>query len=205
MKRGKKLHTEGRINDTVIAEKAWDRYVASGNVSFLEVVYNFFYDKLFNYGRKHRIDDNLIEDAIQNLFVTLIKSRKKQGKIDKLFSYMLCSFRNELLRLASEQKGFSLSEGLQKYTLTEFSIEDEIITRETDLNIKNLLLSVVKTLPPSGQEILYMRFYQGLSYEEISEILSISIESCRTSVYRSLKTIRKDVEALKKSGALFYL
>jgi len=196
----------GRLsNDKSLVKEEWNRFIRKGGIHALESVYNEYYDKLYNYGRKHGFRAHLIEDAIQNLFVSLIKSRKKLGKIDKLFSYLICSFRNELFRLGTKERSFSLSEGLQKFTVAEYNMEDEIIRQEVDLNIQNLLLTIIKKLPPSQQEILYMRFYSGLGYEEISEILGISIESCRTSIYRSLKTIREDVEVLKRSGAVFYL
>ena len=47
--------------------------------------------------------------------------------------------------------------------------------------------------------------YSGLSYEEISKILNISVESCRTTIYRSIKLIKAEVEVLhQKKIQLFF-
>ena len=46
-------------------------------------------------------------------------------------------------------------------------------------------------LPAKQKEAIYLRFNQSLEYEEVAEILHISVESVRKQVYRAVKTLRE--------------
>lgn len=82
----------------------------------------------------------------------------------------------------------------------EYSIEEEIVMDETDARLRNILLESLRKLTPRQQEILYLKFDNDLSYEEISDMFGISVESCRTSVYRIIRGIRDDLKQLKVKG-----
>lgn len=183
----------------------WNAFIKKGDMYSLGVLYNNYFDLLYNYGRKFHFENPLIEDAIQNIFLNLIKAQKILVNVNNHYAYLLCSFRNELFHLSSKEKSFCMTEAFPNYIIhSEYNIEEEIIQKESDLNIRKLLFKIVKKLTPSQQEILYLRFNSGFSYGEISKIINISVESCRTSVYRALKTLKKDIESLREKGAVFY-
>lgn len=183
----------------------WNAFIKTGNMHSLGILYNFHFDLLFNYGRKFHFENQIIEDAIQNVFISLIKTQKRLININNHYAYLLSSFRNELFHLSSKEKRFCLTVAFPQYIFnSEYNIEEEMIQKESDLNMQKLLLKIIKKLSSSQQEILYLRFYSGFSYDEISKIINISVESCRTSVYRALKTLRNDIESLKEKGAVFY-
>ncbi len=46
------------------------------------------------------------------------------------------------------------------------------------------------------REILYLKFHSQISYEEIASMFDISVDSCYKSVYRSVKSIRVELENL---------
>jgi RNA polymerase sigma factor (sigma-70 family) len=90
--------------------------------------------------------------------------------------------------------------------IPEYSIEDEIVTEESNTRLMTILLESLRKLTPRQQEILYLKFDNNLSYDEISGIFGISVESCRTSVYRIIRVIRDDVKKLQVKGIqLLYL
>lgn len=76
------------------------------------------------------------------------------------------------------------------------SPEQEIIDQEESLQINKIIRCCIEELPPKQQEIIYLRFEHELSYEDISYILEITVESCHKTVYRSIKSIRLNVEKL---------
>ena len=87
----------------------------------------------------------------------------------------------------------------------EYSVEEEIIEKESQMRLRKFLTKSLVKLTPHQQEAIYLKYDVGLSYEEISKILNISVESCRTTIYRSIKLIKAEVEVLhQKKIQLFF-
>jgi len=173
---------------------ACENFISRGHIGSLEVIYTKYFDFLHNYGRKFRCDNELIEDAIQNTFVNLIGARERLKNVRNLPSYILHSFRYELLRLLSDSKK-TTSGDIDAFHIIEpqSNREEQIISEESDASLKERLVRCIGNLPPSQQEIIYLRFTSGLTYEQISESVEISVESCRTAVYRALKAIKNNI------------
>jgi RNA polymerase sigma factor (sigma-70 family) len=183
----------------------WDTFIKTGDMRSLGIVYDNYFDLLYNYGRKFRFENQLIEDAIQNVFVNLIKAQKRLGGIENLASYLFCCFRNELFHLTEKEKNVRLEDSSSHFLVNpENNQEENIIENESNSNLNDILNKSIKRLTASQQEILYMRYDAGLSYENISKIINISVESCRTVVYRAVKSLKKDLEVLKKNGIKLY-
>lgn len=72
--------------------------------------------------------------------------------------------------------------------------EHAIFEKEEVAEIHHTLQKSLQKLSTKQQEIIYLRFDCELSYEEISNILDISVDSCYKSIYRSIKAIKADIE-----------
>jgi RNA polymerase sigma factor (sigma-70 family) len=187
--------------------KEWDRFIHDGNLDSLSVVYFHFYDLLFTYGMKHTSDKQSVEDAIQDVFMTLIKSRKKIGIVQNQSGYLISSFRRQLFANLNKQKNIVVTNTLHTEHFEYLKSDDQ---DRTDGEISDQLNSIVHEcigkLPSKQQEIFFLRFENGISYEEIAGMLHISIDSCYKSVYRSIKTIRIEVrKKTDKSGNIILL
>ena len=55
----------------------------------------------------------------------------------------------------------------------------------------------ISKLPPRQQEALYLRYYAQLSYEEISLIMAISIQSVTNLVFKSVRALRENLTHVK--------
>lgn len=180
-------------------QSEWDAFLSDGDMNALAIIYEDNFDLLFNYGRKFCQEASLIEDAIQNIFSKLIRSRERLGKLNNVKQYLLIAHRNELFELISKGRRTIISENIPDILFKpEYTIEDEIVEKEGELRLRKFLKESLQKLTPHQQETLYLKYDVGLSYEEISKTLNISVESCRTSIYRSIKMIKADVEALKQ-------
>ncbi len=185
---------QAKTDSNYYYRKEWDAYITAGDIKSLEAVYNCYFDVLFNYGCTFNCESQCIEDAIQNVFITLIKKQQQLTSVDNPHAYILTAFRNEILQLLIRNKRIHLHEHFKDSVFTpESSPEEVIIQDETKSNLQSTLKSGIKKLSPGQQEIIFMRFEAGLSYEDISRSLNISVESCRTAVYRAVKEIKRIV------------
>ncbi|HEY1199844.1 MAG TPA: sigma-70 family RNA polymerase sigma factor, partial [Niastella sp.] len=41
------------------------------------------------------------------------------------------------------------------------------------------------------KEIIYLKFYQELNYDEVSEIMNINYQAARNLLYQSIKSLKK--------------
>ena len=195
-----------RINTHKTYHSEWKSFQVYGNMASLAVIYEENFDLLYNYGRKFSREGSLIEDAIQNIFTNLIRRREKLGELNNVQQYLMAAHRNELIELLSKKKNTLSSEILPDILFKpEYSVEEEIIEKEGQVRLSNFLKKSLEKLTAHQQEAIYLKFDAGLSYEEISKILNISVESCRTSIYRSIKIIKSEVEILnQKKIQLFF-
>jgi len=74
------------------------------------------------------------------------------------------------------------------YMLT---IEDELIMKEDAEEIRQKVENVLNRLTNHQREIIYLRYIQELSYEEIAEIMHISVEASRNLISKSLTKLRR--------------
>ena len=75
----------------------------------------------------------------------------------------------------------------EKNISEERSLEKEIDTKLTLEKIKKNL----KRLPGSDQEIIILRFVEGLSFKEISKILDINEDTAKQRSHRALKKLKE--------------
>ena len=165
------------------------------------------YDVLYYVGLKYTSDIQVVEDSIQNVFVYLLKNRKKLKPVANVRGYLLKSFRRQLFLDLKKQKRLFLSDQMTETQFDYFSGTEQNVSEVNEPNeLHNALKMSLGKLSARQQEIIYLRYDCDLSYEEISGILEITVESCYKSVYRSVKTIKADIEQLLTKGKnLLYL
>ncbi len=62
---------------------------------------------------------------------------------------------------------------------------------QDDLEHTEMILRALNKLPPRQKEIIYLKIYKGLNYEEISEVMSINYQVVRNLLCQALKTFKK--------------
>lgn len=181
--------------------EVWDKFIHDGNLDALSQIYFHYYDLLFNYGLKHTTDKQVVEDAIQNVFINLIKLRKSIGDVKNVSGYLMSTFRRQLLSDQNKQKKIILTEEIPEVRFDFFRSPDQDISEKEDMEQLHLTIKkCIGHLTAKQQEIIFLRFESEISYEEIAKMLNISVDSCYKSVYRTLRVIRKDVEGILGKG-----
>jgi len=71
------------------------------------------------------------------------------------------------------------------------TMEDEYIQKEDSEEISRKVENVLNRLSHRQREIIFLRYIQECSYDEISEIMQISVAASRNLVNRSLKRLKK--------------
>lgn len=179
-------------------EEIWNKFKCGDKQAF-EIIYKEHIDFLYSYGTKMSMDPELVEGSIQDLFLYLLSKRDQITTPDNIRFYLLKAFKRILFEKARKEKVYSSGKERDYFDL---SVEmDE--TGEMQLKEKKLELieSLVNELDARNKEILFLKFYSGLSYEEIAGIVGIKASSVKKLVYRIISSFRNVLQ--KKSLELF--
>ncbi len=167
------------------------RLFRKGNAQVFEIVYNRYISLLANYGRRLCGDDEMVKDAIQDLFVDLWKNRKNLRSTDSIQYYLIKALRRNLIKkLNSARKQIQMNIDTPGF---ELSPELKIINSESHRELKDRLHANLNTLSTRQKEIVFLRFYCGMTYSAISKIMSINSQSAYNIVHRVLNVLREQM------------
>lgn len=158
----------------------------------LSFIYHQNVDFLFFYGKKFTTNEDLILDVIQDLFYYLISKRQSLGETDNIRIYLLKAFRRRLFeQLKKKNKQQELEKDYSNESQIVFSVEEKLIFNE-EVSEKELELKRgMEKLNAKQREVLYYRFTCGFDYQQICEIMSISYDTARQMVSRSIQNLKK--------------
>ena len=174
-------------------QEAWRKYQAEGQSAFAGL-YEAFFDRLFVYGCTIVSDETFVKDAIQEVFLKLPERDRRTIEVQNISSYLFVALRN-YLRKASYSAANKLRHQeiyLGRKDLVEMPKEQI----GPDPNSIEILKKKISQLPERQREILFLRFFEGLDYKEISQLMSINHQVVRNYAYRGMQRLRKNMEGV---------
>jgi RNA polymerase sigma-70 factor (ECF subfamily) len=156
-----------------------------------EQIYRQYWSKLYLYAFNVLRERELCEDILQNVFIDLW-AKRHDTQISDLPSYLYQSVKYQIFNHFRDSKYKKLL--LMKFDLinTKYKIDELYEQKEFKAQIKE----VVSQLPEQRRIIFEMSRYEGLSNREISEHLSVSVQTVKNQISESLKFIRKSLNIL---------
>lgn len=176
----------------------WERF-QKGDRDALGKIYRNHVDYLYNYGMHFCLDSESVKDCMQDLFRDLWLEREHlTATVQNIRYYLLSSLRRRLLRSLQKERRYQsdLPDSFDFELIP--SHESAIVADEIYNERKAKLLQGIASLTRRQREVIYLRFYQNLSYAEIARIMAMKIDS----IYN---LISKAIGLLKNSMVLFFL
>jgi RNA polymerase sigma factor (sigma-70 family) len=164
--------------------------IVAGDRDAYSRVYTEYFRKFYNYGRKFTRDISLIEDTIQEVFLDFWSKKEKLLAVANHETYFYSSFRYILLKKIKHAEKIVHSTESHDPEV-EFSIDQLIIKQELNVELQQKLQSALKTLTARQREAIFLRFYEGFSYEEVAEVLNITVKATYKVMARSLSGLRE--------------
>ena len=176
-------------------QQLW-RQFQQGNEQAFRALYQQHVRHLLNYGLRLHGSLSTVEDCIQDLFAELWQYRRTLMQPASVRFYLLKGLRNKLK--ARYRKDIPYAAGWDADPELPFPIEPSTEQRLIELDIDNELQQRVHQalaiLSPRQREILYLRYFNDLTYEQICEVTGINYQTARSQVYNALKLLRREVK-----------
>lgn len=181
---------ENRSEEQELSDfEIWNLF-RSGSDSAFNYIYQQYFDKLYNYGCQFTQDQSLVEDTLQDLFIELKLRCRHLSPTDKILPYLYSAFRRKMIRFRTKLSRFKGLDSVDSFPIIA-GADESIINDEEERESHLRLQKALNELPENYREIIYLFYYENLSYEEIREIQGFAnIKSARNLLYKAVNTLR---------------
>lgn len=159
----------------------------------LSYLFNTYYNKLYRIGLKWCLDSHLTEESIQLIFSDLWKYRQTLTEIQSFEAYLKTSLKNRIFK--ELQKVNSIEkiswEDVETHILSTKSYEEILIKQETDETLKHKLHTALEQLSPRQKEVITLKYFEELSFKEISEKTGLQIDTLYKVLHEGIKKLRE--------------
>lgn len=169
---------------------------SEGNNQAFDVLLRRHQDRIFNYILRIIKNEDIANDIFQETFVKAIQTIR-QGRYTengKFPAWISRIAHNLIIDYYRQEKSENLQSAdledvdvLNRKELCEATIEDMIISEQIREDVKYL----IEELPALQKEVLFMRYYQGLSFKEIAETTKVSINTALGRMRYAIINLRR--------------
>jgi len=166
--------------------------IKDGEKSAFSQVFIYYYSDLVTFANTFLHDTDTSEEIVQEVFITLWKNRNKIEITVSLKSFLLKSIQNRCidrlrhLKIRDKYQSTILNHPM----LFENNTENYILYSELEKSLK----SALKKLPDDVSNTFSLSRFEGLTYNEISKKLDISVRTVEVRVSKALVLLRDQLK-----------
>jgi RNA polymerase sigma factor (sigma-70 family) len=170
------------------------KQLQSGNQQALLALYDRHYIGLLNYGIKLTGNRELTRDCITQILLRLWDSRQKLPPVENVRSYLMTCLRRELIsELKGETNRVTRNIKVQRSLgESELPYEEYLIQSQTNEALRERLVKAFEKLTEREKELLCLRFFEDLDYDEIAAQCSITKRTAYNIIHTAIKTLKAD-------------
>lgn len=194
------VEKENARRQTIMEKKSdveiW-RAFKQGNEGAFNYIYHTHFRSLYNFACQLHADHEVVKDLLQDLFIDIRSKSQQLGDVKYIKAYL---FRSIKRRVQDYERRLKKSQRVpqQEFEII-FSAESQLINKQLDEDKKMFLAKAMNSLTKRQREVVFYYFYEGMSYEEIGNVLEISnVKSVRNLIYRALNVMRKKSSGFDK-------
>lgn len=197
-----------KLNEMTDEELALS-YVNGNNQAF-DLLLSRNQSKLFSYILFVVHEQDLANDIFQETFVKVI-TKLQQGKyVDsgKFSAWIMRIAHNVIMDWYRDNKAQNIIDNSDNNDLSninsgnvfETNIEDRYVNEQVLCDVKKLM----NLLPPTQREVVFMRYYQDMSFKEISDTTGVSINTALGRMRYAILNLRRMAKKSKMSLEVQY-
>lgn len=174
----------------------WEAMCLGEKDAFLNL-YKSLYRSLAGFGLRVHSDADIVTDVLNQVFLEIWEKRDSLPRVDQVESYLRTILKRKILkRIAHEQR---LNKAIsvmvtEDEALLEMPYEELIVKIQSDELVKNSLFAALQKLSPQQRKLIQLRFYDGLSYEDVAKRTQLTVRTAYNTIYSALKFLRTQLK-----------
>ncbi|MFQ6091564.1 MAG: RNA polymerase sigma factor [bacterium] len=175
------------------------RLTAGGDTAAFKKLVGRYEKAVLNFAYRFLGSREEAEDTAQEVFLRVYNSAKTYRPEAQFATWLFRVATNVCLNELRLRKRFqvvpldSTAEGPEKGSLRDLSAPDAI-RPDTHLEQKELnriIMEAISALPPNQRLAVILKRFERLSYQEIAEVLEVSVSAVESLLFRAKQTLRK--------------
>lgn len=156
------------------------------DASFKELL-KLYKERLYWHIRKIVLNHDDADDVLQNTFIKVYKNISGFKGESKLFSWMYRIATNEAITFLNAKAKRNTSTLEEEKNLALNKLETDVYFEGDQIQLK--LQKAIASLPQKQQLVFNMKYFDDITYEELSEILDTSVGALKSSYHIAVKKI----------------
>lgn len=176
------LETNNHSEQLLVSE------LKNGNEKAFRSLFDLYYQDIYGYSISLLKSKEAAEENVQDVFMKVWQNRENLNPDQSFKAYIFTIARNQAFNALNKAandlvlKEAVFYESQKSHEYGDYSIREE--------DCKKLRKQAMKQLPPKRKQIFKMSRKKGMSYEEISQELGISINTVRNQMSKALESMR---------------
>lgn len=183
--------TEKYISDMELLDR-----IKKNDSEALRILFERYFEALCFFSFQILKSNELCEESVSDVFTNIWLKRKTINIKTNFRSYLYSAVKNQSINYLRQEKRYSQNmESTNLHLVISDQTADQSILQQ---NLENKIDSFIKELPERRGLIFRMNRIDGLSYKEIAEILSISVNTVQNQMVKAIKYIADQLPRIKK-------
>jgi RNA polymerase sigma factor (sigma-70 family) len=161
-----------------------------GDTQAFEKIHRELFPALYYYALKLLEDNELADDAVQDLFIKIWVKRASIGELQKVKAYFFTALRRQVLNQLRNLRLRQLNISRLLQPDIEFSPEEIVVQQEESSSLHARLLQLLNELPARQREVIYLRYFENMDYNQIAAIMSVNYQSVLNLTQKALQKLR---------------
>ncbi len=187
------------MNTRVLSDQVLLNNYLSGDRAAISQLIDRHTHRVRDYIRMMVKDRDVADDILQETFIKAVRviDEGRYADTGKFLSWILRIAHNQVIdHFRSQKNAKTVSESDAGYNMlgtlrfAERTVEDAMITSQIEEDVRRL----VDRLPDEQREVVIMRYYSGLSFQEIADQTDVSINTALGRMRYALINLRKMVK-----------
>jgi RNA polymerase sigma-70 factor, ECF subfamily len=186
------ISTSNNITEEKLIEDA-----INGNKYALAQLVKKYEQTVYNFAFKICRNKERAENTMQETFLSMVKSLKQFSGKSKLSTWLYTIVSNHCLMLARSQKKYDYTsleneDGLiDDRNIVDWKYSPDKLTENSEL--KDVLDNAIQKLPHEYRVVFLLRDVEGLSTQETSEIVNLSVPAIKSRLHRARAFLRNEL------------
>ena len=184
------------MNTQVLSDKVLLNNYLSGDSAAISQLIDRHTRRVRDYIRMMVKDADVADDVLQETLIKVVRVIDEGRYVDngKFLSWVLRIAHNQVIDYFRSQKSAkTINESDAGYNMlgtlrfAERTVEDNIISEQIEADVRRL----VEHLPDEQREVVKLRYFSGLSFQEIADQTGVSINTALGRMRYALINLRK--------------
>jgi RNA polymerase sigma-70 factor, ECF subfamily len=170
--------------------------LAKADPEFFGELYDRYYSRILNYVYRRTFDIAASEEITSNIFFHALRALPSYQHCGKFGAWLYRIAGNEILLHCRVRRRGNQADWRKDYARIRFTVNAQSSPSDVEEQTRQFAMvhGALLQLPERYQTVLSLRYFEGMSLEEIADVLEKKVGTVKSLVHRGLKRLQRKLE-----------